>query len=104
MTASVVTVFYRDGITLFIIASSDSDFWGLIEILPNANFLVMYEYEKCGSAIKSALTQHGIYYCAIDDFYTAATEDMKRAVLFEELEKHMPTLIGENLLELTQKL
>ncbi|MCM1508407.1 MAG: NYN domain-containing protein [Ruminococcus flavefaciens] len=104
MTASVVTDFYRDGITSFIIVSSDSDFWGLIESLPNAHFLVMYEYEKCGTAIKYALAQHDIYYCAIDDFCTAATEDMKRAVLFAELEKHLPTLVGENPLELTQKL
>lgn len=104
MTASVVTDFYRDGITSFIIVSSDSDYWGLIESLPNAHFLVMYEYEKIGTAIKSALTQHGIYYCAIDDFCTAATEDMKKAVLFAELEKHLPTLYGENPMELTQQL
>ena len=104
MTASVVTDFYRDGITLFIIVSSDSDFWGLIESLPKAHFLVMYEYEKCGTSIKNALTQHGIYYCAIDDFCSAATEDMKRAVLFAELEKHLPTIYGESPLELTQKI
>ena len=104
MTASVVTDFYRDGITSFIIVSSDSDFWGLIESLPNANFLVMYEYEKCGTAIKSALTQHGIYSCAIDDFCTAGTEELKKAVLFAELEKHLPTLYGENPLELTHKI
>ncbi len=104
MTASVVTDFYRNGITSFIIVSSDSDFWGLIESLPNAHFLVMYEYEKCGAAIKSALTQHGIYYCAIDDFCTAGTEDMKKAVLFAELEKHFPTLLGESPMEITQKL
>lgn len=104
MTASVVADFYRDGVTSFIIVSSDSDFWGLIESLPDAKFLVMYEYEKCGTAIKSALTEHNIYYCAIDDFCTAATEDMKRTVLFAELEKHLPTLLGENPLELTHKL
>lgn len=104
MTASVVTDFYRDGITSFIIASSDSDFWGLIESLPKAKFLVMYEYEKCGTAIKNALAQHGIYYCAIDDFCTAGTEELKRAVLFAELEKHLPSLIGENPLELTHKI
>ena len=104
MTASVVTDFYRDGITSFIIVSSDSDFWGLIESLPKAKFLVMYEYEKCGTAIKNALAQHGIYYCAIDDFCSAATEDMKKAVLFAELEKHLPTLYGESPMELTQKL
>ena len=104
MTASVVTDFYRDGITSFIIVSSDSDYWGLIESLPNAHFLVMYEYEKIGTAIKSALTQHGIYYCSIDDFCTAATEDMKKAVLFAELEKHLPAIYGESPMELTQKL
>ena len=104
MTASVVTDFYRDGITSFIIVSSDSDFWGLIESLPKAKFLVMYEYEKCGTAIKNALAQHGIYYCAIDDFCTAGTEDMKRAVLFAELEKHLPSLVGENPLDLTHNI
>ena len=104
MTASVVTDFYRNGITSFIIASSDSDYWGLIESLPNAHFLVMYEYEKCGSAIKNALSQHGIYYCAIDDFCTAGTEDLKKTVLFSELEKHFPEIYGADPQELTLKI
>jgi hypothetical protein len=104
MTASVCKDFYQNGITSFIIVSSDSDFWGLISSLPNANFLVMYEYEKCGSAIKNALSEHGIYYCAIDNFCTAGTDELKKAVLFDELEKHLPTLYGENPLELTRKL
>ncbi|MBP3239953.1 MAG: NYN domain-containing protein [Oribacterium sp.] len=104
MTASVVTDFYREGITSFIIVSSDSDFWGLIQTLPDAKFLVMYEYEKCGLAIKDALTQHGIYYCAIDDFCTAGTEDLKRTVLFAELEKHLPSIIGEAPLDITRKI
>lgn len=104
MTASVVADFYRDGITSFIIVSSDSDFWGLIESLPNAKFLVMYEYEKCGTAIKNALSQHDIYYCSIDDFCTAGTEELKRAVLFAELEKHLPSIIGETPLDITHKI
>lgn len=104
MTASVCKDFYQDGITSFIIISSDSDFWGLISGLPKADFLVMYEYEKCGSAIKTALSEHGIYYCAIDDFCTAATEDMKRAVLFAELEKRLPNIYGENPMQLTQEI
>ncbi len=104
MTASVCSDFYQEGITSFIIVSSDSDFWGLISSLPNAAFLVMYEYEKCGSAIKNALSEHDIYYCAIDDFCTAGTDDLKKAVLFDELEKHLPNIYGENALELTHKL
>ena len=64
----------------------------------------MYEYEKCGMAIKNALSEHGIYYCAIDDFCTAGTDELKKAVLFDELEKHLPALIGDNPLQLTQRL
>ena len=104
MTASVVTDFYRNGITSFIIVSSDSDFWGLIKSLPDAKFLVMYEYEKCGSDIRTALDEHGIYNCAIDDFCSANTEELKRTVLLTALEKRIPNLLGENPLELTHKI
>lgn len=104
MTACIVKDFYNNNITSFILVSSDSDFYGLIESLPEANFLVMYEYDKCGFAIKDALTQHGIYYCAIDDFCSAATEDLKRSVLFSELETHFPTLLDEEPMELTKKI
>ena len=104
MTARVCKDYYENGITSFIIVSSDSDFFGLISSLPNADFLVMYEYEKCGLAIKKALSEHGIYYCAIDDFCTAGTGELKNAVLFTELEKQLPTIIGKNPMELTYQL
>lgn len=104
MTACIVKDFYNEKISSFILFSSDSDYYGLIESLPEANFLVMYEYEKCGSAIKEALSQHGIYYCAIDDFCSAATEELKRSVLFSELKAHFPTLLGEEPMELTKKI
>jgi hypothetical protein len=104
MTASVVKDFYQNGITSFIIVSSDSDFWGLISSLPDAKFLVMYEYTKCGEAIKQALTEHDIYYCAIDDFCTAGNEELKKAVLFAELKKHFPNIVGEEPMELTRRI
>ena len=104
MTASVVKDYYKNDITSFILLSSDSDYWGLIESLPDANFLVMYEDDKCGIDIKNALSQHGIYYCSIDDFCTAGTEEVKKAVLLAELEKYLPYIIGENPLELTHKI
>ena len=56
------------------------------------------------SAIKNALDEHGFCYCAIDDFCTSGTDELKKVVLFEELEKHLPTIIGEDPLELTHKL
>lgn len=62
MTVSVVTDFYRDGINSFIIVSSDSDFWGLIESLPEAHFLVMYENEKCGLAKKRSFASWNLLF------------------------------------------
>lgn len=104
MTACVCKDYYENGITSFVIVSSDSDFWGLISSLPKADFLVMYEYEKCGIDIKNALSEHGIYHCSIDDFCTSGTDEFKKAVLFSELEKHFPEIYGTNPIELTQKI
>ncbi len=104
MTAGVCQDHYAGNVDSFIIVSSDSDYWGLISSLPNARFIVMYEYDKCGAAIKTALTSHGIYYCAIDDFCNASTEELKKLVLFDELEKHFDSLIGCNPWELTKSL
>ncbi len=102
MTAGVCTAFYKDGIDSFIICSSDSDFWGLISSLPDANFLVFYEYLKCGSAIKFAMEEHGIVNCSVDDFYTGNATELKKAVLLDKLESYAPNIIGMNGKELAR--
>ena len=89
MTAGVCREFYDNKITSFILASSDSDYWGLISSLPNADFLVMYEYNKCGSAIKQALDTRGIYYCSIDDFCSGNIEVFKNSVLLDLLKSRI---------------
>lgn len=96
MTAGVCQNHFAEGIDSFILVSSDSDFWGLISSLPNARFLVMYEYDNCGRAIKNALTDHDIYYCAIDDFCTGNVDGFKRAVLLGLLQKYLPDILYLN--------
>ena len=68
MTAGTCKEFYQEKVTSFIIASSDSDYWGLISALPNASFLVMVERDKLGDDMRAALKNAGIFYCCIDDF------------------------------------
>lgn len=102
MTAGVCRDYFENNITSFIIVSSDSDFWGLISSLPNADFLVMYEYAKCGQAIKKALSERDIYYCSIDDFCSGNIEELKKAVLFDTLEKYLPDILYVNGKELVQ--
>lgn len=96
MTVGVCEAYYRDQIDSFILCSSDSDFWGLISSLPDARFLVFYEYAKCGKVIKDALNLRQIYHCAMDDFYTGNAGELKQIVLKKELESRLPQLLGEN--------
>ena len=104
MTAGVCKDYYENGISSFIIVSSDSDYWGLISSLPDASFLVMYEYKKCGQPIKDALTEHHIYHCSIDDFCTGNIEALKRAVLLNILEKYLPDLLMLNSRDLLEQI
>lgn len=104
MTAGVCADYYENNISSFILVSSDSDYWGLISTLKKAEFLVMYEYSKCGQAIKRALSEHDIYYCSIDDFCSGNIEDLKKAVLFECLEKYLPDIVYINGKELVKKI
>ena len=104
MTAGICRNYYDDGIDSFILVSSDSDYWGLISSLPMAKFLVMYEYAKCGLAIKNALSEHDIYYCSIDDFCSANVEEFKRTVLFDILEKYLPDIVYLNGRDLVQQI
>ncbi len=102
--AGVFKEFYTNEVTSFILLSSDSDYWALISSLPEADFLVIVEWNKCGQRIKDALEREGIYYCSLDDFSTGQIDDFKRAVLIGELKKYLPDLLSYNGKELVHML
>lgn len=84
----------------FILVSSDSDYWGLISSLQDARFLVMIEHECCGTDLKNALTDAGIFYCYIDDFYSGNTEDIKQSALFKEMYRYIDGAVRHNIFEM----
>ncbi len=88
--------FYENKVDSFIIVSSDSDYWGLIESLPKARFLVMIEHGSCGPDLKNALTGAGIFFCYIDDFYSGNAETIKRQALIGEMKKYIDRTVGLN--------
>jgi Protein of unknown function DUF88. len=100
LTAGVCREFYENKVDSFIIFSSDSDFWGLISSLPQASFLVMIENEKCGTDIKDALNEGGIFYCSIDDFCTGNIDDLKSVMLRNELQDELNSMFTVNLNDL----
>lgn len=85
--------FFQNNIDSFILASSDSDYWGLIPAMPEAHFLVLIEQEKCSPAIRETMDDAGIAYCYIDDFCTGNSNQIKeqavlkavRSILDEEV-------------------
>lgn len=85
MTAGACREFYEHNVKSFILVSSDSDFWGLISALQDADFLVMTEYSKCGAGIKRVLKENNIYYCSIDDFCKGNIDHIKMLALRTEL-------------------
>lgn len=91
---------YKNNVDSFILVSSDSDYWGLISSLPEARFLVMIERENCGSDLKNALVNAGIFYCYIDDFYSGNAEDIKIGALFKEMYHYIDQAVRLNIYEM----
>lgn len=96
MTAGACKEFYSNDIQSFILVSSDSDYWGLISSLPDADFLVMIEYSKCGKDIKEKLENNGIFYCSIDDFCSGNIAELKSYALQEELKGQLEQALNLN--------
>ncbi len=96
MATGICREFYVNDVSSFILLSSDSDYWGLISSMPEADFLVVIEYAKCGQAIKEKLESNGTYYCSLDDFCTGNIDELKRAVLLNELKSLLPDLLQYN--------
>lgn len=84
----------------FLLVSSDSDYWALISALPEANFLVLVEHEKCSFDLKAKLLEEGIYYAYIDDFYSANSGRIKTGVLQMEIQAEIDKIASFNIKEL----
>lgn len=96
MGMGISRAFYSEHISSFILLSSDSDFWGVISSLPDAEFLVMVEKSKCGMDIQNALEADGTFYCFIDDFCTGNISHFKDAMLTTALEEETKKLLNTN--------
>ncbi len=89
--------FYLNSVDSFVLVSSDSDYWGLMQELPQANFLVMVEHDKCSYALKETLINNNIFYCYIDDFYAGGGEDIKGEALKRQLSRSFKEAFNVNL-------
>ena len=97
MMAMTVKEYYANQIDSFILLSSDSDYWALIETLPEARYIVMVEESKVGQAIKTALENAGVTYCYIDDFNTANNATLQLSVILSDLQQVLEQSVQLNM-------
>ncbi len=91
---------YREDVGAFIIVSSDSDYWAIIDSIEDADFLVMVEKEKVGRDIKNAMDDKGIFYCYINDFCSSKVGEFQNKVLDAELKTRLEKALELNAQEL----
>lgn len=85
MTAGVCEEYYRNDMESLILASSDSDFWGLVKQLPQARFLVLNEFRKTSGVIIEKLDKNNIKHCYMSDFAQDSVQKFKSDVLYRGL-------------------
>ena len=100
VTTRTCQEFYKNDVDSFVLVSSDSDYWGMIEEMNDANFYVMIEHGKSSGALKEALISSGIDYCYIDDFYEGDVSGIKEDAIRREIARTLKDAIDINTHEL----
>ena len=91
---------FVNAVDAFLLVSSDSDFWALISALPEADFVVLVEHEKCSYDLKTKLLEQGICYAYIDDFYSANSTRIMEGVLKAEIQEELDKMVSFNMREI----
>lgn len=86
LIAGVSKACYKEKVDSIILASSDSDFWSVIEEV-EANYLVLIEDEKCSRNFKEKLRGNDVFYCYLDRFMTPDDNMFFKSVFRSELKK-----------------
>ena len=103
LSVGVCKEFCQNQIDSFILASSDSDYWGLIPTLEEARFLVLVEEEKVSGAIRHTLEDAGITYCYLDDFCTGNSNQIKERALLKELRQRLEEEVNFNIRDILRE-
>lgn len=89
MTSGACKEYYQENTESLILASSDSDFYGLISSLAGARFYVLNESDKTSDLILDKLDEANIYYCFMDSFAQGEVQDFKNNVLLRNLQSKL---------------
>ena len=94
---------YQNEVDSFVICSSDSDFWALVQSLPMASFLFLVQRDCFGEGLKSALSNTGIFYAYLEDFYEGNAQPLQTDALLREVSNTIDKALHLNLQDVFQK-
>lgn len=103
LAVGVCKEFYSGHADSFVLLSSDSDYWALIRMLPEARFLVMVEYEKVGQDMRRAMEDAGVFYCYIDDFCTGNSDEVRLRAVLTQLQDKIDAQVNLNIRDLMKE-
>ena len=104
ITSTIIKQYYENQIDACIIASSDSDFYGLISNLSQVNFLVMYEHQKSSTEVRNIMLSKNIQHICIDNFHSEETEHLKQKALLMELNTTMQDVVGQKVSDIVDEI
>ena len=88
---------YQNEVDSFVLCSSDSDFWALVQSLPMASFLFLVQRDRFGAGLKSALSNSGIHYAYLEDFYEGNAHAIQTDALLREISHTIDKALHLNL-------
>lgn len=103
LAVGVCKEFYSGNADSFVLLSSDSDYWALISMLPDARFLVMVEYDKVGYDMRKAMEDAGVFYCYIDDFCTGNSDEVRLRAVLTQLQAKIDEQVEFNVRDLLKE-
>ena len=94
---------YEKNVDSFILLSSDSDYWTLIDSLKSkAKIIVMVEHGKCSPDYKNKMRENSVFFCYLDDFYSSGvSSEIKCSIIRSTLNKKLSE-ISFDLIELLE--
>lgn len=94
---------YQNDVDSFVLCSSDSDFWSLVQSLPMASFFFLVQRDRFGEGLKSALSNSGIHYAYIEEFYEGNSQAIQTDALLREVSHTLDKALRLNLKEVFEK-
>lgn len=92
---------YKSGIDSFLIASSDSDYFSMVEHIDDARFLVLPVHGKVSDSFLDALAGTNTKYCFMDNISSVVYDKIRKAALIREVSKWLNSAVAFSLTDIT---